>query len=168
MRRRATPYPARLSIPGMRTIVYRPSRLTLFYAAYLLACLVQAWHPPACHHILPVALDVFRGPLPTALAAVLLGWNVVQELRGRRLYFSCPGWTLGVAAALLMAGVAGVLFVANCHALDAHRPLHGSAAAALGYLAGSRSWHALGLLLKDVGIIGVALALLLGRRPPSH
>jgi hypothetical protein len=151
----------------MRTIVYRPSRLTLFYAAYLLACLVQAWHPPGCRHVLPT-FDWVRGALPVSGAAALLVWDVVQELRGRRLCFSCRSWALGAMAALLIVGLAGVLFAANCGALDAHRPLHGVVATELLHLTGSRSWHALGLLLKDVGLVGVALVLLLGRRPPSR
>lgn len=157
----------------MQNTVYRASRLPIFYAAFLLACAVQVWHAPAAGPVVAGLFSVWQSKLLGYLMVALLAFDCVQEVRKRPMCFVNQSAAPLAAASLLLAGVFGVLALANAHALDAHLPIHSTrltvlTSSALYHATGNSFWATTGLLCKTAGALGVVLVLSFGRRPPGR
>lgn len=169
----------------MQNTVYRASRLSIIYAAFLLACAVQVWHAPAVQYaagccaikagsssVIAPALSglfaVLQSPLWGYFVLALLGVDGLQELRKRPLCFPIKLAVQKAAAILLSVGVVGVLILGSAYTLDTKFALHSTALSSLYTLVGSRSWGTIGLLMKSAGLLGVVLVLSFGRRPPGR
>jgi hypothetical protein len=171
----------------MQNTVYRASRIPFLYAAFLLACAVQVWHAPAAHYshwccavaagqpsTLGLAVsglfNALQSPLWGYLVLALLGFDGVQELCKRPMCFPVNSVMHKAAAVLLGVGILGVLTLAYAPTLDVRLSIHGTSLipSQLHRLTGSSSWATVGVLCKATGVLGVALALSFGRRPPGR
>lgn len=148
----------------MSMTVYRYSRITVFYAAFLLAATWNGIISAKAHgfemHSAFVMLPWLTGPL--------LLWDCLQSLRKRPLYFKEKSSVQLLVALLLLLGTIGTFALMNSAALAAHWPLKAIASKAQVYLSGQHLWKLYGQGLMVAGMIGVVLMLILGKRPPSR